>query len=228
MKKCLMCLTEKPLVDFMKCKRSPDGLHSYCRPCKAIYSQSHRNEKRRAYERSYYVTNKESITSKRREYYAKDIVKSRAYVRQQAYLLRLRNPMRDKEKQQGLKNIYSRLKSTARRKKILCDLSLQQFLSLVEGACCFYCGDSLGKSFSWQLDRIDSGTGYTFSNVRACCSVCNYAKHCLSETAFREWVFRIATHWLGMKNNVDNASFMEAAILDGRKAAEKIRTSRVD
>jgi hypothetical protein len=46
------------------------------------------------------------------------------------------------------------------------------------------------------IDRVDSNKDYTIDNVVSCCSVCNIAKHRMSEEAFRHWVSSVYHHWV--------------------------------
>lgn len=63
---------------------------------------------------------------------------------------------------------------------------------------CFYCGDSLPET-GHGIDRKDSSVGYTRSNCRPCCTICNIAKNNMSENEFKEWIVRTHDNWLNKK-----------------------------
>lgn len=53
---------------------------------------------------------------------------------------------------------------------------------------CVYCG-----SPHVGVDRVNSQKGYEESNCQPCCSVCNNAKHTLSESEFLIWLYKSYT-----------------------------------
>jgi hypothetical protein len=69
-------------------------------------------------------------------------------------------------------------------------------------AACFYCGRigvnaTKGEYSAYRhngIDRIDTATGYTRSNVVACCGTCNRAKSDMSVDAFIDWLACVTSH----------------------------------
>lgn len=85
--------------------------------------------------------------------------------------------------------IWNRLitgyRSNARTKKLECDLSNDEFKSLMSGNC-HYCGCSPSRLGTRRghpdtvmyngIDRMDSDLGYVHGNVVSCCTRCNFTK----------------------------------------------------
>ena len=67
------------------------------------------------------------------------------------------------------------LRSTAKTRGIVVELTVDDVLAIRVGKACHYCGGSLPK-WGGGLDRKDSDRGYTRDNVVPCCSDCNTAK----------------------------------------------------
>lgn len=71
---------------------------------------------------------------------------------------------------------------------------------------CYYCGVvGYNKSitdhriepyvYSYNgIDRVDNSEGYIASNVVACCSMCNKAKHTHSQAMFIKWIHQAHEH----------------------------------
>lgn len=103
-----------------------------------------------------------------------------------------------------LRKIYNtqRCDSNASHRNIFWDLTLEQWSELVQKKC-YMCGsdpilregkmhDTVGKKVPLNgLDRIDNKKGYTYLNVRSCCSTCNYMKHKLTNENFLKQVEKI-------------------------------------
>ena len=65
------------------------------------------------------------------------------------------------------------------------------------------------------IDRVDSSKGYTIDNVVPCCSACNYAKHEMSVSEFKEYITRVYNHLiLEGSSTIPKGSTFEA-IADG-------------
>lgn len=78
---------------------------------------------------------------------------------------------------------YNCMRSTCRARGWEVHLSLAEYIAIVDGKGCTYCGMPLvgvegrgSKGFGSGLDRIDSSLPYTASNVTPCCAQCNMAK----------------------------------------------------
>lgn len=88
---------------------------------------------------------------------------------------------------------YSQLRGTAKPRGLLVTITRDEYELLIKKPC-YYCGGSLPIS-GHGLDRIDSSFGYIPGNCRPCCSVCNYAKHSMSENEFKTWIVRVYEQW---------------------------------
>lgn len=95
-------------------------------------------------------------------------------------------------------NLYARYKGTcAELRGYSFSLSFEDFINLTQQNC-YYCGapptnykklfDAKKGYFYNGLDRIDNTKGYDLSNVKPCCTDCNYAKGTLTEKEFVDWV----------------------------------------
>ena len=114
--------------------------------------------------------------------------------------------------------LYKRYKSSAARRSIAFNISLEDFIN-VAGKPCSFCGDGLSKYSKWQepwtqakgrfitveekktyiitktgVDRIDSKIGYVPDNIQPCCGNCNRAKMDLSQEDFLLLVEKIYLH----------------------------------
>lgn len=111
--------------------------------------------------------------------------------------------------------IYDNISSSAKRRAILFDLSLDDCKNILQKNCMYCNGEPrlyssyftrYGKkryssatetaiSNSWirvnGIDRIDSNIGYVLSNCVPCCTDCNYAKRSKSVADFLNHIKRI-------------------------------------
>jgi len=102
----------------------------------------------------------------------------------------------------ALNRLYSRYEKSARARKLLFEISIEEFASIIS-LNCYYCGQppssgvhEHGKSFNGNIlyngiDRFDNFIGYTLSNCVPCCSLCNYAKRDLDYSQFISWANRL-------------------------------------
>ena len=70
-KTCIKCGETKPIAEFKKDKRRPDGFGSQCKKCSAAYTRRYANEHReqiKQYRQAYYRQNKNKLNALRREY----------------------------------------------------------------------------------------------------------------------------------------------------------------
>lgn len=103
------------------------------------------------------------------------------------------------------RHLYSGVKGRQHAKLRGFDLTLEDFVALVQSNC-YYCGEepAISKGHKdWSayvkcngLDRVDSTRGYTKDNVVACCRICNMAKGALSREEFIAWAHRLVNHQL--------------------------------
>ena len=97
------------------------------------------------------------------------------------------------------KNLFRVYRGSARKLKLSFNITYDQFLSLVTGAC-HYCGDinpqfhkgryETGFAFC-GLGRIDNTKGYELSNIRTCCHECSWMKSDMSEQDFANHLFNL-------------------------------------
>lgn len=101
---------------------------------------------------------------------------------------------------------YRVYKYTARNRELEFNISIDDFKQLIVQPC-HYCGtrDNYvsvnvgrklrnGKLHANGIDRADSSLGYTLSNCRPCCKVCNIAKQSLTEQQFINLCERIVQY----------------------------------
>ena len=91
--------------------------------------------------------------------------------------------------------IYAIYKKNASKRKLIFDITIEQFESLSKQAC-VYCGElpkqEARKDFIYNgMDRVDSTKGYNLENVVPCCGICNRAKYTLTVKEFKEWVIKV-------------------------------------
>ena len=102
----------------------------------------------------------------------------------------------------ALAQLFSRYKSSARRKGLLFEITLDQFAALTSASCC-YCGNVPQKTFTCSLssgrkdstpfnglDRQNNNQGYISENTVTCCYRCNYSKGKSSLSIFMSWALR--------------------------------------
>jgi hypothetical protein len=76
-------------------------------------------------------------------------------------------------------NVYKR---SAALKQLLFGITFDEFRQIVSTPC-RYCGIIQDRGFN-GIDRKDSNIGYIRENCVSCCTMCNYMKNTLSESAF--------------------------------------------
>lgn len=98
------------------------------------------------------------------------------------------------------------------------NLDFDTFIKLTQLPC-HYCGDLPSNSYNCfigrssvkdslengtfiynGLDRIDPFKPHDIANIVPCCSICNYAKLQMSTAEFEEWLFKVVSHYLKVKN----------------------------
>lgn len=97
----------------------------------------------------------------------------------------------------ALNELYSGYRFSAQKKNRVFNLTLGEF-QLLTSSECHYCGKppaqrgghTKGNGYYYYngLDRVDSGLGYTISNVVPCCKQCNIAKSDYTTKQFYNWV----------------------------------------
>jgi hypothetical protein len=101
--------------------------------------------------------------------------------------------------------ISQRCDANPNHRNIFWDLTFEQWSELVQKNC-YICGgepvlregklhDTIGRKVPINgLDRIDNKKGYTYTNVKTCCSTCNYMKHKLTTDLFMKHIDKIWRH----------------------------------
>lgn len=96
----------------------------------------------------------------------------------------------------------SAYKSNAKDRNLTWNLSDEEFESLVTQNC-FYCDSAPTLKSGWKayanrkfpvngIDRFDNSLGYTTSNCKPCCTICNLAKKTLHGSEFIRHCAKIA------------------------------------
>lgn len=107
-------------------------------------------------------------------------------------------------------SLYCQYKAGAKRREIDFSLSKKDFLKLIEQNC-YYCRQPLSQKIKaykaskntkeWieqcivyynGIDRKNNNIGYILENCLTCCKTCNYAKHKMDLSTFKEWLIRIS------------------------------------
>src|SRR5208282_1635465 len=96
----------------------------------------------------------------------------------------------------AFRSCFKGYKSQSGRRKILFDLTPDQFLEVTSRPCTYCNAPPSNRQRSWYpigdttlylysgLDRKDSAGAYTYSNVVPCCKICNFMKQEMSIAAF--------------------------------------------
>lgn len=103
-----------------------------------------------------------------------------------------------------IRRLYREYKRGAEKRNLPFELTEEIFLELILGNC-IYCGaePDLHDGYSRYMqkteeplkfngiDRVDTKRGYVEGNVVSCCSKCNYAKHDMTLSDFKEWIMKV-------------------------------------
>lgn len=111
--------------------------------------------------------------------------------------------------------LYAHYKKSARERSMGWDLDVVSFRALTKQNC-YYCGIVPSQSHLTQasvngsylytgVDRVDNTRGYEPGNVVPCCSVCNRAKHTMSQEEFLAWVQRISSYQAARKVSMETS-----------------------
>lgn len=122
-------------------------------------------EKRREYDRAYWLKNKERIKKVKKKWQKKHL----------EHCKRLW-----KKRRNYPKNKYRIYKKGAETRGIEFNLTFEQFMFFWQKPCS-YCGDRIEAV---GLDRVDSNKGYILDNIVPCCGICNRMKRKLSKEEF--------------------------------------------
>lgn len=196
---CKKCRTEHPVSMFNKCSRNKDGMHSYCKPCRAKIASEHYyanadSERLKSRESArkhraanpdkcklYYAENRDKELERGRKYRAKSRDKRREYAKKHYAANREKilsygkewaknNP--EKARARVLNRIARRLSVGG---KLSSDISTRLF-KLQRGKCAC-CGKSLVDGY--HIDHIMPlalGGPNTDDNIQLLCATCNLSK----------------------------------------------------
>lgn len=107
------------------------------------------------------------------------------------------------------RGLWSSYKKGAKKRKVKFSLSFEEFKSFIYEKCHFCNSEPSTKrnplkatrrskereEEGWitynGIDRINSSLEYTKENCVTSCSKCNYAKHTMSVTEFKEWIQKV-------------------------------------
>ncbi len=119
---------------------------------------------------------------------------------------------RNAQQDSAYKRIYSNYKSQAKKDGREFNLDFNAFKRLIRSDC-YICGKPpsilfkrsgrIGLAMYNGIDRIDSSLGYTASNTRPCCSICNRMKSDFKMNKFKKHIKRIAETGLLFKPKKD-------------------------
>ena len=103
------------------------------------------------------------------------------------------------------KHIYNQYKSNAKKRNLIFNLTLDEFINLIESPC-FYCGATnsmthnpirtISESEEYKyngVDRINNGIGYIKTNCVSCCKICNNSKASLNLKEWKAWIKKVYT-----------------------------------
>ncbi len=134
------------------------------------------------YRKKYYETNREILLIQKKEYTRNHKDEKSIY----DSLYYKQNEERKKEYHKSPMGIFSRYKSSAKKRKRSFELSFDDYLNNFSHSKCCYCGnDSTG------IDRVDSKHGYVLENCVPCCEMCNKMKLDHSSDEFYEQIIKI-------------------------------------
>lgn len=159
MKTCAKCLQIKDNSEFHKNKCTKDGLRETCKTCMCDYMKHYR------------LSNLASIRDRKRSSYYKH--RNENLRKRHAYYIRTKN--RWDFQRRTPKWRFGILVRNAKTRNITVDITLDQYIHLISGNKCFYCGSALPEC-GGGLDRIDNTKGYTIGNLVPCCETCNRIK----------------------------------------------------
>lgn len=74
--------------------------------------------------------------------------------------------------ERSLPGKFNHMKKSAKRRGLLVDMTLDQYMLLLEDKTCHYCKNGLAETGS-SLDRKNSNLGYSVENCVPCCTDCN-------------------------------------------------------
>lgn len=182
-KVCSQCRTSKPITDFYRLNRAPDGLAYVCKLCssesgKAWYKKNTQLTKDRA--KQYAEENREKVIEFKRVWRKANPDKQKASEKN----YRRENSDKVKTFARALPAKYARVvfgnkvqrpDGTYRFDQAKPILTFEQYIEMMTNPC-YLCGGDLSET-GRSLDRLNNERGYEFENVKSCCSTCNTIKN---------------------------------------------------
>ncbi|MEE9214909.1 MAG: hypothetical protein V3U54_08965 [Thermodesulfobacteriota bacterium] len=115
----------------------------------------------------------------------------------------------------GLTHLIQRYRNGAKDRNLSFELSREDIQEIVQKSC-FYCGKepsqfSYGGGITKEaianskfiyngIDRLNNKLGYFKKNCVPCCKRCNYSKHTMSYTEFKQWINTLYNRLCKLKN----------------------------
>lgn len=132
---------------------------------------------------------KQDIKEYRKKYY----LKNKDRIKMQNEETRKRNPEcarnRIRKFAKTPKGRFAQYKGGAKRRGLIFDISLKEFIKITSSKC-HYCGED-----GYGVDRLDSTIGYIKGNIVSACSTCNLMKQSMSEQEFIDKCEQITNTW---------------------------------
>ena len=120
-----------------------------------------------------------------------------------------------------IKRAYSLFKSGAKRRKLTCNLTIEQYEDVILGKCT-YCGSDHSSVLKYRgltlqkngVDRINNSVGYEMYNVLSACTFCNTLR------ASMGW-----ESWASLVNDITVHRSNRSPLLGGRPTEERASQS---
>lgn len=204
MKHCNKCNTIKPIEEFGKRKRSPDGFQYRCKSCRRIEAKKYRErpeakehyrqyvennrEKIRAYQRAYYEDHRELLTereSARRKTPA-DRERRREYNREYHLRPEVKERQRQKEQERYVNDPHFRARAISkaheRRAKIMGVSKKDRedataYMIMIKNIACYYCGKTEGVFHIDHVQPLARQGSHLWHNLVNACDSCNLSKN---------------------------------------------------
>ncbi len=155
--------------------------------CSLEWRQKHPILTRRG-RKDYRRRNRVAVSKRKKEWYLKHrdriLAKKRA-----AYK---KNPKKFLKVHRSFRFRYNNIKKAASLRNLPFTLLFDEYVKIVKGKPCYYCGVKIGCTSGGSLDRVNNKRGYTFRNVVVCCTICNRIKYTFSKTIFFKHIRKIA------------------------------------
>lgn len=204
MKKCKICLIEKPIDDFQKHKRMTDGHLNQCKVCRKAYEQLYRSknkEKISVRDKNYHENNKSRRSEQAKEAYqlAKEIVKQKQREYYKANTDKCKEYHKQYHEDHKKDEVYSSTRRNNKhirrtREKEQCDNTVTaqtlEFLKIKQEYKCNYCMSDLnftdlGAVHLDHIIPISKGGFHSITNVCWTCPACNLSK---GSKLLEEWL----------------------------------------